>query len=275
MLPERAGDHRSPVHFRTMVQRSSILALAMAASIGGCRGPAPVPAAEPVRSAITAPADIFERMAEAHAMAPAAAVFTQVSTVTLTSTSVTQRQRVLVQAPVRMRVDNIPLTGRTGAIYVGRRAITFANGRRVAATSERNPLLLLGFGVYRQTAAETQAALAGLGIAESVMREATYDGAPVWIIGAAPGDTTSNQVWIDASNWVPVRLIQSERRGARTVTSDTRYAGHAPPYPTIPRVIEVYRGARRVLRAEMSDLRTGIAIPASAFDTTALRPVEL
>lgn len=245
------------------------------AALAACQpvGPADTPA--PARDAITTPADLLARVAAAHPAAPATASFIQVTTVTLSSGDITQRQRVLVQAPERMRVDNVPYSSRSGAIYTGGRAITFANGRRAAAADERNPLLLLGFSVYRQPAAATQAALSDLGVSMSVMHQGTYAGAPVWIIGAAPGDTTSNQLWIDAARWVPLRLIQSERRGTRTIRSDTRYSGHADPAPTIPRMIDVYRNGQRALHAELGALQVGVPVPAGAFDTTALRPIEL
>ena len=257
-----------------MHARSIVLGLALLAAAGACRrgggGATPAPAPDAISSA----ADVLERAASAHPAAPATASFTQASTVTLSSGNITQRQRVIVQAPGRMRVDNLPLSGRTGAIYLSQRAITFARGRRVAASNERNPLLLLGFGIYRLPAAEAQAALQAMGIAGAVVHEGTFDGSPVWIIGASPGDTTTNQLWVHATAWVPVRLIQSERRGARRVTSDTRYRGHAAPQPTIPRTIEIFRAGRRALRAEISDVRVGIAIPPQTFDTTALRPIE-
>lgn len=251
---------------------TTVVLLCLAA---GCRGTGSGSGAapEPVPASIDSPSEVLGQVATAHADAPTTATFTQVNTVTLTSGSIEQRQRVLIDAPDRMRVDNLPLSGRSGAIYVADRAISFANGRRAASATERNPFLLLGFGLYRQPAAVSRAALEALGISMTVMRETVYEGAPVWVIGAAPGDTTSNQVWIDSARWIPLRLIQSEQRGTRTVVSDTRFSGHAPPHPTVPRVIEVYRDGRRALRGELLDLRTGITVPAAAFDTTTLRAV--
>lgn len=231
--------------------------------------PEPVPA----RPAIASASDILSRVAAAHAEAPATAAFTQVNIITLPSGNITQRQRVLVDAPDRMRVDNLPVSSRTGAIYAGSRAISFSAGRRVAATDDRNALLLLGFGVFRQPAAASVAALAGLGVRTSVIREATFQGAPVWIVGAAPGDTTANQVWFDSQRWLPVRFIQSQRIGSRTLLSDTRYSGHAAPATTVPRAIEVYRDGRRALSGTVEDLRVGLALAPATFDTTALRTV--
>lgn len=257
-----------------MHARSIVLGLALLAAAGACRRGAGAAAPEPARDEITSAVDVLERIASAHPAAPATASFTQASTVTLSSGNITQRQRVVVQAPGRMRVDNLPLSGRTGAIYLAQRAITFARGRRVAASNERNPLLLLGFGLYHLPAAEAAGALRAMGISTSVVHEGTFDGSPVWIVGAAPGDTTANQLWVHATAWIPVRLIQSERRVARRVTSDTRYGGHVAPHSTVPRTIEIFRAGRRALRAEITDLRVGIAIPPLTFDTTALRPVE-
>ena len=248
----------------------SCITVALAA---GChRLPASTPAS-PAEVRIASAADILARISNAYPEAPRTAAFTQVNTVPLSSGDITQRQRVLVEAPARMRIDNLPAGSGSGAIHLDGRAISFVSGRRVAAVSERNPLLLLGFSVFRQPAAASQAALAALGVRTSVIAEGSHGGVPVWIIGAAPGDTTSNQVWIDARRWVPLRIIQSQRAGARTIVSDTRYGGHAAAAPTIPRVIEVFRDGRRALRGTIGDVQVGVPVPAAAFDTVTFRPL--
>lgn len=234
--------------------------------------PAATPAS-PAAPQITSAGDILARIAGAYPDAPRTVGFTQVNTVPLSSGDVTQRQRVLVEAPARMRIENLPAGSGTGAIHVDGRAISFVSGRRVAGVSERNPLLLLGFSVFRQPAAASQASLAALGVRTSVIAEGSHGGVPVWIIGAAPGDTTSNQVWIDARRWVPVRIIQSQRVGTRTIVSDTRYGGHASGAPTIPRVLEVFRDGRRALRGTIGDVQVGAPVPAAAFDTVTFRPL--
>lgn len=228
------------------------------------------PAPDAVRSA----ADVISRVAAAHPAAPQTATFTMVNTVALSSGDITQRQRVLVQAPATMRIDNLPLSGRSGAIYREGRAISYSGGRRVAAADERNPLLLLGFGVYHQPVVASIAALSSLGIRTAVLREDVLDGQPVWVIGAAPGDTTSPQVWIGARQWLPLRIIQSVRAGTRTIVSDTRFSGHGAPAPTVPRAVDVWRDGRRALRGAVEGLRVGITVPAAAFDTASLRAVD-
>ena len=247
------------------------LSLALTACGGGvARAPA-----GPAPDVIDTPAEVIQQVARAHLDAPATAVFTQVNTVTLSSGSVTQRQRVIVSAPGAMRVDQHPLTSRSGVTYVGRRAIGFANGRRNSAFDAIDPIRLLGFDIYLQSADSSLAALEALGIPLAVMHQATYEGMPVWVIGAASGDTTSNQVWIDATRWIPLRHIDARSRAGRTMVSDTRFSGHADPTPTVPRVIEVHREGRRVFRGEVQELRTGIPVPATAFDTVTFRVVEM
>jgi hypothetical protein len=243
-----------------------LTAACQAAPIEGAGAPAP----DAIRSA----ADVMARVAAAHPAAPRTAAFTMVNTVALSSGDITQRQRVIVQAPAAMRIDNLPLSGRSGAIYMDGRAISYSGGRRVAAASERNPLLLLGFAVFHQPVAESLASLSALGVRTSVMREDALDGEAVWVIGAAPGDTASTQVWIETRRWIPVRVIQSVRSGTRTIVSDTRFSGHGAPAPTVPRAIDVYRDGRRALRGVVEGLQVGVTVPPAAFDTVALRAVE-
>ncbi|MBA3889418.1 MAG: hypothetical protein H0X64_02710 [Gemmatimonadaceae bacterium] len=255
--------------------RTPVLGVLLVALTAACQG-APQAGAgpAPARDAIRSAADIMTRVAAAYPAAPRTAAFTQANTVALSSGDILQRQRVLVRAPDAMRIDNLPLSGGSGAIYIDGRAISYASGRRAAAANERNPLMLLGFSVFAQPAAASVASLSALGVRTSVIREETFDGAPVWVIGAAPGDSTSNQVWIDSRRWIPLRIIQSVRSGTRTLVSDTRFSGHAAPAPTVPRVIDVYRDGRRALRGTIDDLRVGVTVPGAAFDTTALRPVQ-
>lgn len=236
--------------------------------------PVPGTDAAPAPEAIRSAADVMSRVAAAHPAAPRTAAFTLVNTVALSSGDVTQRQRVIVEAPGAMRIDNLPLSGRSGAIYADGRAISYSGGRRIAAANERNPLLLLGFAIYQQPVVASVASLSALGVRTSVMREDALDGEPVWVIGAAPGDTTSTQVWIGTRQWIPLRVIQTVRSGTRTIVSDTRFSGHAAPAPTIPRAIDVYRGGRRALRGVVERLQVGITVPAAAFDTVALRSVD-
>lgn len=247
-----------------------LLLAAAACQAGPVAGAGAAPAPDAIRSA----ADVISRVAAAHPSAPRTAAFTMVNTVALSSGDITQRQRVLVQAPAAMRIDNLPLSGRSGAIYLDGRAISYTGGRRVAAADERNPLLLLGFALFTQPVAESIASLSALGVQTSVMREDALDGEPVWVIGAAPGDTTSTQVWIGARRWLPLRVIQRVRAGTRTIVSDTRFSGHDSTAPTVPRAVDVYRDGRRALRGVVEGLRVGITVPAAAFDTAALRPVE-
>lgn len=229
-----------------------------------------VPAPEPVATGL----DVLRRAAAAFPAAPQTVAFTQVNTVTLSSGNITQRQRVLVRAPGRMRVDFLPLASRNGALYVEGRAYTFAAGRRAAAQANYNPLLLLGFSLYRQQPEESRAALESLGVRTSLVREARWNGRPVWVIGAARGDTTSNQVWFDAERWVPLRVIQSEKVGTRTRVSDTRFLGHTAAQPTIPRAMTVHRDGKLALQGTFEDVRVGVTVPAAAFDTTSWRAAE-
>jgi len=238
------------------------------------RGPGAAEPAVPATERITTATDVLRRVVAAHADAPRTATFTQVNTVVLASGNITQRQRVLVQAPGWMRTDYLPLTNGRGAIHAGARAITFERGRRAGALDDRNPQLFLGYSIFHMSPEESQQALESLGIRTTALRQTTFEGAEAWVIGAAAGDTTTNQVWFDAVRWVPVRVIQSERRANGMVVADTRFSGHAAPHPTVPRAIEVYRDGRRALRSTIEELRIGIPVPPTAFDTTALRSVS-
>ena len=77
--------------------------------------------------------------------------------------------------------------------------------------------MVLGFDVYNQSAATSIAQVKGIGIDLSILREDTWQGRSVYVVGAKQGDMNANQVWIDKKNLYFVRLIQLGGRDKKVV----------------------------------------------------------
>ena len=193
--------------------------------------------------------------------------FVQANTVYLASGQVQQRWRVIVAPPMRMRMDYLPLTSRTGYLYLGDDVISFQNGRRTSTQSQVSPTLLLAFGVFAQAPEVSRRFLDSLGVRDDVVRRDTLGGRTVWVVGAPAGDVSSDQIWVDAERWVPVRIIDRETHGTRTTITDMRlndYATHGGlPLAT---TVLVYRDRRLALRQELREIRVNPALPDGAFD---------
>ena len=116
--------------------------------------------------------------------------------------------------PGRLRIDvGVPATD----TVTPHRIIICANdsfyikapGHPLVARAGRNLLLVLGFDVYKQPVERSVAALTAEGFDLSRVHDDTWQGRPVIVVGAAAGDTTSKQFWVDAQRMLFVRLLDT------------------------------------------------------------------
>lgn len=226
------------------------------------------PAATPAPRTISTVADVLERMRAAHGDSlPRAVSFVQANTVYLASGQVQQQWRVVVAPPGRMRMDYVPLTLRTGYLYLRDTVHAFQSGRRTATTSEVNPTLLAAFGLVAHPVATSSRLLEALGVKGSVVRRDTTAGRPAWVIGAAAGDLASDQLWVDAEHWVPLRVIDRETRGTRTTVTDLRFSDYQPAGGLpLARTITVHRDGRLAMRQVLRDVRVDPPVTDATFD---------
>ena len=111
--------------------------------------------------------------------------------------------------PGNLRIDIAPLDSMKAFMYVGDSAIVFESGKRVAAHRDRNLLMTLGFDVYGQPPETTIAQLKAQSMDLGKIREDTWNGTKVWVVGADKGDTTTSQFWIEQKRLLFVRLIEA------------------------------------------------------------------
>lgn len=231
-----------------------------AASSGAASAPAP--------RTISTGADVVERMRRAHGdSVPRALSFVQANTVYLASGQVQQQWRVLVAPPGRMRMDYVPLSTRTGYLYLGSTVHAFQSGRRSATTAEVNPTLLAAFGLYAHPAEVSSRLLDSLGVKAGAVRRDTLAGRPAWVVGAASGDLSADQLWVDAERWVPLRVIDRETRGTRTTVTDLRFADYEPAGGLpLARTVTLHRDGRLVMRQQLRDVRVDPPVTDATFD---------
>ncbi len=109
--------------------------------------------------------------------------------------------------PGKLRIDFDTTGG--GALFVGDSVFAFVNGKLARADTGMNDLLILGFDVYGQPAARSAQILGGRGYDLRKLSSGTWQGRPVWIVGAVGGDTTSQQFWVDKERLLFVRLLET------------------------------------------------------------------
>lgn len=175
--------------------------------------------------------------------------------------------------PGKLRIDIAPIDSMNATMYVGDSAFTFRRGQRVNARKDRNLLMTLGFDVYGQPPATTAAQLVEQGMDLGKIHQGTWQGRPVWIVGAAQGDTASNQFWVDTERLLFVRLIERmPGQNNQTALLDVEFN----KYQRLgggwiaPEVIIRVNG-REVMREVYSDMRADVELPADLYTTTEYR----
>jgi hypothetical protein len=165
--------------------------------------------------------------------------------------------------PGFLRIDISPLD--SGKAYLFRADSLYVIAADTVTTGGPfvHPLMVLGFDVYRQPVETTAAKLSALGIDLTKVREDVWQGRPVYVIGAAAGDTSSSQFWVDRDRLVFVRLIEP-RRGART---ETQFNGYQPAGGGwVATEVVFFQNGKRMGSESYRDVKTDMTFPDAYFD---------
>ena len=192
------------------------------------------------------------------------------SNITLYSTTgreTTSRWRQQISLPGKLRIDYLPLTGRSGVLFDGSRVHTFDNGRAIDAQPGVNAQLLVTSDVYSLPADRALRLLDSLGFDIGRLRRDTWEGQPTYVLGAQAGDSTTSQVWVDTERLLTVRMIQKERRGTRDIVTDVRFGKFADfgGFPIATEVLQ-YRDGRLIYREQRVETRVNDPIADTVFD---------
>jgi hypothetical protein len=173
--------------------------------------------------------------------------------------------------PGKLRIDIAPLDSMNAFIYLGDSAIVFQGGKRVAAHQDRNLLMTLGFDVYGQPPETTIAQLKAQSIDLDKIREHTWNGTKVWVVGADKGDTASNQFWIEQKRLLFVRLIETHQSqkhpSAPPSRLDITFENYQPLAKAwvAPRCVIKVNG-KEVQREEYRDIRADVTLQPDLYD---------
>ena len=115
----------------------------------------------------------------------------------------------LLWLPGRVRGNIGPVEDGNAEIYTDGAFHTFRDGELVRTGELVHTVLLLGFDVYMQEPDVSVAQLERAGVDMALLREDTWQGRPVWVVGAEEGDVAASQFWIDQENLVFVRQIMN------------------------------------------------------------------
>lgn len=202
--------------------------------------------------------------------------WTQKNTITAAGREQRSEWREYQAVPGRLRIDFVPLDQRSGSLFVDNVQRTYTNGRVTDTRPLVHGLLLLSADVYATPVAQTMRMLDSLHI-DTTKFYATRGVRQMYVVGAAPGDTLSSQVWVDGDSLLLRRFVQRSTNAAgRTTVADTRITYQAVDGVPVPREIVFFRNGAPYWRQEYTQVRVNPELPAELFDpqrwTTATRP---
>ncbi|HEY0765632.1 MAG TPA: hypothetical protein VGD61_24850 [Pyrinomonadaceae bacterium] len=171
-----------------------------------------------------------------------------------------------MSVPGSLRIDFTPTKAGNGILFTGGKIFVFKDAKVETTRPFDHPLLILGFDIYRSPASEVNTKLQALKFDLSQFREDTWQGRPVYVVGAKAGDLHSPQFWIDQKNLYFVRMLRpAGKDGAQTQeTQFNKYQKLGGGW-IAPEVIFMVDG--KVLTTEKySEMRADVELDPKLFD---------
>lgn len=167
--------------------------------------------------------------------------------------------------PGRLRIDMDSMGG-SGMLLVGDSLHVFRDGKPSPARYFVHSLLLLGFDVYFLQPQATLAKLKELRFDLSLLREDTWQGRPVYVVGGQKDNLHSPQFWIDKERLVFVRLLEPAGSNG-TQTRDTQFNNYVRLANgwLAPEVVFMVDG-KVLMKEEYSEPRGNPKLDAKLFD---------
>lgn len=193
--------------------------------------------------------------------------FTQKTTLrTPADTMAIETWREKAMVPGKLRIDmerkkgNLTIIFRNDSTYI-------INADSIARHAGSNYLLTIGFDVYQQPVDQTVSSLRGEKYSMTPVHEETWEGRPVYVIGAAAGDTTSRQIWIDKDRMLFVRSLGPAGGKDSAKTNDTRFENYVemPGGGWLSERVEFYTDGKLRQQEEYSEVQTNVALDSALF----------
>lgn len=170
-------------------------------------------------------------------------------------------------AGTKLRIDQGDLSAGNGTVYTPDSSFAVRGGKALPPRGTGNEFLPLIEGVYVQPVAKTVKELDQMKVDMSRVRTGTWEGKPVWIVGASTAaDTTSPQFWIDTDKKVLVRMLVAFIPGQPPF--DVHLAGYerVGNGAWLATKIEMFQGGVRRQAEEYSGWKVDVPVDAAMFD---------
>jgi len=181
-----------------------------------------------------------------------------------TSTAETWYEAAL--PPGKLRIDIGTPSDGNGYVFADSKVTIVKANKVVNAVPEVNILLVLGFDVYRQDPETTIQVVKGKGYDLSKLHEDTWEGHPVYVVGAEKGDLKATQFWVTKDTLLFVREIEPSRQDPAK-PEDVRFEDYRPlAGGWIAARVEVYSEGKKVFQEEYTEIQANVKLAPAVFD---------
>ena len=171
-----------------------------------------------------------------------------------------------LSVPGSLRIDFTPVKDGNGILFANNTVYSFKDGKVDNTRPYVHPLMILGFDIYKLPAERVLEVLKGLKFDLAILREDTWQGQPVFVVGAKPGDLHSPQFWIDQKNLYFVRMLRpTGKDGAQTQETQFNKYQRLGGGWMAPEVIFKVDDQIRTTE-EYSEMRADVALDSRLFD---------
>ena len=168
--------------------------------------------------------------------------------------------------PGKLRIDIGPPSDGNGYVLADGNATILKDGKVSGTRPLVNMLLVFGFDVYRQEAQATIDVVKSQGYDLTKLREDTWEGHPVYVVGAGKGDLQSRQFWVEKDTLLFVREMEPSR-GDPKKTDDIRFVDYRKlAGGWIAARVEVHVDDKMVFSEEYSDIQGNVKLDPAVFD---------
>jgi len=171
-----------------------------------------------------------------------------------------------LQLPAKLRIDVGPPSNQNGFLFVDGKMIGVKGGQAGESSAQINMLLVLGFDVYGQPPETTSNVVKGEGYDLGKFHEDTFEGHPVYVVGAEKGDLQSKQFWIEKDRLLFLRLFEPSQSDPKKIidirfTDYRRLAGG-----WVAARVEVHSEGKLVFSEEYTDIQANVKLAPAVFD---------
>lgn len=171
------------------------------------------------------------------------------------------------QTGTQLRIDLGDLAAGNGLIFTADSTFPVRAGKPSQPRGTGNEFLPLIEGVYVQPVAQTVKDLDQMKVDLSKVSSGTWQGKPVWVVGATAGDTTSPQFWIEPERKLLVRMMLRPNEAQPPL--DVHLGGYVRAgNGWLATKIDILQNGKPVQIEEYTDWKVDVPVDAALFDVT-------